>query len=58
MWGGIRIGINDNPDEFFTNLFHEGKMKDYWTKKCPLQTAETEQCGFLYLSTQRLRPLE
>jgi hypothetical protein len=56
MWGAVRIGFNSNPDNFFINLYEEGNMHDFWTKKSPLQTVKTEYCVFLYLSVESMHP--
>jgi hypothetical protein len=56
MWGSLRIGFNSPPDDFFQNLYEEGRMHGFWTKKAPLQTSETECSGFLYLSVESMHP--
>jgi hypothetical protein len=56
MWGSMRIGFNGDEADFFINLQEEGRMHDFWSKKTPLQTADTECCGFLYLSLESMDP--
>ena len=56
MWGSLRIGFNSDTADFFANLEEEGRMQDFWSKQSPLQTADTEYAGFLYLSLESMHP--
>ena len=56
MWGSLRIGFNSDAADFFANLEEEGRMHDFWSKLSPLQTADTEYAGFLYLSLESMHP--
>jgi hypothetical protein len=46
MWGGFCIGFNSDEANFFANLQEKGRMHDFWSKKAPLQTANTDIAAF------------
>jgi hypothetical protein len=58
LWGNIRIGIDSNATEFIENASQEANMRKWWIRKAPLQVADTDYAGWLYLSTEAMHPEE
>jgi hypothetical protein len=58
VWGNLRIGINAKAEEFLENAFQEANMRKFWLRKAPLQAAETDYAGWLYLSHKAMHPEE
>ena len=56
VWGNLRIGINSNAEDFLENAFQEANMRKFWLRKAPLQVADTDYAGWLYLSTEAMHP--
>jgi hypothetical protein len=56
VWGNLRIGINSKADDFLENAFQEANMRKFWLRKAPLQVADTDYAGWLYLSTEATHP--
>jgi len=56
VWGNLRIGINSKAEEFLENAFQEANMRKFWLRKAPLQAADTDYAGWLYLSTETMHP--
>jgi hypothetical protein len=56
VWGNLRIGINSKADDFLENSFQEANMRKFWLRKAPLQAADTDYAGWLYLSTEAMHP--
>jgi hypothetical protein len=58
VWGSLRIGFNSNPVDFIENVSQEANMRKFWVRKAPLQAADTDYAGWLYLSPEALHPEE
>jgi hypothetical protein len=56
VWGNLRIGINSKVEDFLENAFQEANMRKFWLRKAPLQVADTDYAGWLYLSTEAMHP--
>ena len=56
VWGSLRIGINEKAADFLENASQEANMRKFWLRKAPLQAAETEYAGWLYLSHEGMHP--
>jgi hypothetical protein len=56
VWGNLRIGINSDPTEFIENVAQEARMRKFWIRKAPLQAADTDYAGWLYLSIESMHP--
>ena len=56
VWGNLRIGINSKAEEFLENASLEANMRKFWLRKAPLQAADTEHVGWLYLSPEAMHP--
>jgi hypothetical protein len=54
--GSLRIGINKKVADFLENASQEANMRKFWLRKAPLQAAETEYAGWLYLSHEGMHP--
>jgi hypothetical protein len=52
VWGTLRIGFDSNPIDFVDNVSQEANMQQFWIRKSPLQAAETDYAGWLYLSPE------
>lgn len=58
VWGNLRIGFDSNPVDFVDNVSQEAYMRKFWIRKAPLQVADTEYAGWLYLSPESMHPEE
>jgi hypothetical protein len=58
VWGSLRIGFESNPVDFIENVSQEAQMRKFWIRKAPLQAADTDYAGWLYLSPEALHPEE
>jgi hypothetical protein len=56
VWGSLRIGINEKAADFLENTSQEANMRKFWLRKAPLQAAEMEYAGWLYLSHEGMHP--
>jgi hypothetical protein len=56
VWGSLRIGINEKAADFLESASQEANMRKFWLRKAPLQAAETEYAGWLYLSHKGMHP--
>jgi hypothetical protein len=56
VWGNLHIGINSKAKEFLENAFQEANMQKFLIHKAPLQVADTDYAGWLYLSTEAIHP--
>jgi hypothetical protein len=56
VWGDLRIGINSKAKDLLENAFQEANMRKCWLRKAPLQAANTDYAGWLYLSTEAMHP--
>jgi hypothetical protein len=56
VWGSLRIGIDKKAANFLENASQEANMRKFWLWKAPLQAAETEYAGWLYLSHEVIHP--
>jgi hypothetical protein len=50
VWGTLPIGFDSNPVDFVDNVAQEANMQKFWIRKAPLQAADTDYAGWLYLS--------
>lgn len=58
VWGNLRIGIDSKADDFLENASQEAIMRKFWLRKAPLQAANTDYAGWLYLSPEAMDPEE
>jgi NRPS condensation-like uncharacterized protein len=57
VWGNLCIGIS-KAKEFLENAFQEANKRKFWLRKAPLQVANMDYAGWLYLSTEAMHPEE
>ena len=57
IWGSLLVGINTPAAEFLDNVAQEAFMRKFWVRLAPLQAADSENAGWLYLSTETLDPI-
>jgi hypothetical protein len=56
LWGNIRIGINVPEGDFLDNVSQEAYMWQFWVRKSPLQVADSDYAGWMYLSPEAMDP--
>jgi hypothetical protein len=57
IWGSLRIGIDTPAADFLDNVAQEAFMRKFWVRAAPLQVADSDNAGWLYLSTEHLDPI-
>jgi hypothetical protein len=54
LWGNIRIGIHVPEGDFLDNVSQEAYMRQFWVRKSPLQVADSDFAGWMYLSPEAM----